>query len=388
MPGHILTINGGSSSVKFALFEAGSPPRRGRSGVIERIGLSGSRLVIKGAAPQPVAAADPAAAAERLLDWLQGEHATDLAAVGHRVVHGGSRYGDSQRITPDLLDELRRLSALDPAHLPGEIALIEAFTRRLPGLVQVACFDTAFHHALPRVAQLLPIPRRFLDAGVRRFGFHGLSYAYLMAELGRVDSAAARGRVILAHLGNGASMAAVKEGQPVDTTMGFTPTGGLVMGTRSGDLDPGLLVHLLRTEKLDADALDDLVNRQCGLAGVSGLSPDMRDLLAKQASDAAAQDAVALFCYAIRKTIGAFAAALGGLDTLVFAGGIGENAPEVRARACAGLEFLGIHLDPERNAAGAPVISTDVSSATVRVIRTDEESMIAQDVVRILARDS
>lgn len=392
MPSSVLTINGGSSSVKFAVYTAGDPPQRTLGGIIDRIGLKDPSLTAMiGASGKPdsvlVVAPNHERAARLLIDWLELEAGVkDVAAVGHRVVHGGIRYGMPQRVTPELLKELRRLSPLDPAHLPGEIALIEAFQRHSPGVLQVACFDTAFHRDMPRVAQLLPIPHRYLAAGVRRFGFHGISYSFLMQELARVAGPeVARGRVILTHLGNGASMAAVRDGKPVDTTMGFTPTGGLVMGTRSGDLDPGLLIYLMREERLDADQLDDLVNRRCGLLGVSGSSPDMRDLLARLSTDPRAAEAVDLFSYHIKKAIGAFAAALGGLDTLVFAGGIGEHAAEIRARACAGLEFLGIQLDASRNAASAPLISADGSRASVRVLRTDEESMIAREVLRILA---
>jgi acetate kinase len=390
MSGCVLTINGGSSSLKFALFEPGAPPRRLLSGQVERIGQDGPTLTLKGgdgkAEHQNIAAADHAEAVAGLIRRLeqQGVFAR-VAAVGHRVVHGGPRYSAPQRVTPELLAELRRLSPLDPAHLPGEIALIEAFTKHSPGLPQVACFDTAFHRTMPQVARLLPIPRRYQAAGVERYGFHGLSYAYLMEELTRVAGAeAARGRVVLAHLGAGASMAAVRGGKCIDTSMGFTPTAGLVMATRCGDLDPGVLVNLLRLEKMTADGLDELVNKQSGLLGVSETSPDMRDLLARQADDPRAADAVALFCYQAKKWLGAFAAALGGLDTLVFAGGIGENAPEVRARICEGLEFLGVRLDAARNAAGAAVISADAAPCTVRVIRTDEESLIARTVYRIL----
>src|SRR5262249_26562507 len=231
-----------------------------------------------------------------------------------------------------------------------------------PDLPQVACFDTAFHRTLPQVARLLPVPRRYQAAGIERYGFHGLSYTYLMEELTRVaGDAAAERRAILAHLGAGASMAAVREGKCVDPSMAFTPTAGLVMATRTGDLDPGVLVNLLRSEKMTADGLDDLVNKQSGLLGVSETSPDMRDLLARQAGDPRGGGAVALSCYQAKKWLGAFAAALGGLETLVFAGGIGENAPEVRARVCDGLEFLGVRLDAARNAAGAAVISADAA---------------------------
>jgi acetate kinase len=386
----ILTINGGSSSVKFAVYTAGDPPQRRLGGIIDRIGLKDTTLKARFGESQPesvlVDAPNHERAARLLIDWLEMEAGIkDVAAVGHRVVHGGARYGTPQRVTPELLAELQRLSPIDPAHLPGEIALIVAFQRHAPDLPQVACFDTAFHHDMSRVAQLLPIPHRYLTAGVRRYGFHGISYAFLMQELARVAGPeAARGRIILAHLGNGASMAAVRDGKPVDTTMGFTPTGGLVMGTRSGDLDPGLLVYLMREERLGADQVDDLVNRHCGLIGVSGSSPDMRDLLARQETDPRAAEAVELFCYHVKKTIGAYAAALGGLDTLVFAGGIGEHAAEIRARACAGLEFLGIQIDTSRNNANAVVISADASRATVRIMRTDEESMIVREVIRVL----
>ena len=263
--------------------------------------------------------------------------------------------------------------------------MTEAFHRRFPDLPQVACFDTAFHHDLPRVARLLPIPRRYETQGVRRYGFHGLSYAFLMREMARLSGTeAAQGRVILAHLGNGASLAAVRDGKPVDTSMSFTPTAGLPMSTRSGDLDPGLLWYLVRTEGFDAKQFNEMVNFQSGLLGVSETSSDMRDLLARETQDVRAAEAVALFCYQVKKWIGAFVAALGGLDTLVFAGGIGENAPTVRARICDGMGFLGIELEEKRNAANEGVISAAASRVAVRVIRTDEEQMIARSVCRTL----
>ncbi|HEV3255476.1 MAG TPA: acetate/propionate family kinase [Gemmataceae bacterium] len=391
MTAGVLTINGGSSSIKFALYAPGDPPGALLSGKVERVGLGDAVLRVKGAdgqppVRQPVDAPDHQGAVGQLIDWLEKSAGLgQVAAIGHRVVHGGARYTEAQRITPEMLAELRRISPLDPDHLPSEIALIEAFARRFPGLPQVACFDTAFHHDMPRVARLLPLPRRYEAAGVRRYGFHGLSYSYLMEELARTAGPqVARGRVILAHLGAGASMAAVREGTCIDTTMAFTPTAGLVMATRCGDLDPGVLIYLMRDEHLDADQIDDLVNRRSGLLGVSEVSPDMRDLLARQAGDPRAADAVALFCYQARKWLGAFAAALGGLDTLVFAGGIGENAAEVRAHICDGLSCLGLYLDDTRNAANEAVISTDASRASVRVIRTDEELMIAKTVWRLL----
>lgn len=385
-PPLLLTINGGSSSIKFALFEPGEPPRLVQSGQIERIGQAKASLTFKDDPPKNVDAPDHAAAMEVLLGSLEESAGLEsLVAVGHRVVHGGPKYSAPQRLTAEVVEELRRLSAFNPEHLPQEILLTEAFHRRFPDLPQVACFDTAFHHELPRVARLLPIPRRFDALGVRRYGFHGLSYAFLMDELARQAGAeAAQGRVILAHLGNGASLAAVHEGKPVDTSMGFTPAAGVPMGTRSGDLDPGLVWYLARTEKMDAKQFNEMVNSRSGLLGVSETSSDMRDLLEREAQDVRAAEAVALFCYQVRKWVGAFAAALGGLDTVVFAGGIGENAPIVRARICAGLGFLGIELEEKRNAANEGVISAAAGRVAVRVIRTDEELTIARSVCRVL----
>ena len=294
------------------------------------------------------------------------------------------RYVETERVSDEMLAELEQLVALDPNHLPGEIALIRAIGQRLPRVPQAACFDTAFHRDLPRVAQILPIPRRYESEGLRRYGFHGLSYTFLMQELGRIAGpAAAGGRVILAHLGAGASLAAVRDGKCIDTSMALTPTAGLVMATRSGDLDPGLLIHLIRTRQLDADALDALVNRQSGMLGISETSGDVRDLLARQAEDVRAREALAVFCYQVKKWIGAYAAALGGLDTLVFAGGIGEHAVELRGQICAGLELLGLRLDARRNAASESVISAADSACTVRIIATDEESVIVHEVLRL-----
>jgi acetate kinase len=284
-----------------------------------------------------------------------------------------------------MLRDLQGFSAFDPEHLPAEIQMAEAVRQRFPTLPQVACFDTAFHHDLPRVARLLPIPRRYEAQGVRRYGFHGLSYEFLMGELSRIDGGgAAQGRVILAHLGNGASLAAVLDGKPMDTSMAFTPNAGVPMGTRSGDLDPGVLWYLARTEGLDARQLNEMLTFQSGLLGVSERSSDMRELLAHEAQDVRAAEAIALFCYQISKCIGAYAAVLGGLDTLVFAGGIGENAPAVREQICGGLGFLGIELSRERNATNAPLISSDAGRVRVRVIHTDEELMIARSVMRVL----
>jgi len=351
-------------------------------------------LRVKGLNPadslsRSVKAPDYTLAVEVLMDWIEerGDHEV-LAAVGHRVVHGGSKYSEPQVITAEMIAELHRLSPFDPEHLPEEILLAEAFHHRFPGLAQVACFDTAFHHDLPRVAQLLAIPRRYEAQGIRRYGFHGLSYEFLMGELARLgDPAATKGRVILAHLGNGASLAAVRDGKSIDTSMGFTPTAGVPMSTRSGDLDPGLVWYLARSEKMSAKQFNEMVNFQSGLLGIAETSSDMRDLLECEAHDVRAAEAVALFCYQIKQRIGAYAAALGGLDTLVFAGGIGENAPVIRARVCEGLQFLGIEIEEKLNAANAGVISTAFSRVAVRVIHTDEEQMIARTVCRVLDID-
>jgi acetate kinase len=387
----ILTINGGSSSIKFALFEAGDSLQRILDGSIQRIGQPQSTLRVSGTyqadhLSRSITAPDHAAAVDTLMNWLEERgNCESLAAVGHRLVHGGPKFSAPQRITPDVIDELRRLSPFDPEHLPEEIRLIEAFHRRFPDLAQIACFDTAFHHDLPRVAQLLPIPRRFEARGIRRYGFHGLSYAFLMEELGRVAGAeAARGRVILAHLGNGASLAAVHNGKSVDTSMSFTPAAGVPMSTRSGDLDPGLVWYLMSAEHMTPQQFNQMINSESGLLGISETSSDMRDLLEREVQDVRAAEAVALFCYQIKKWIGGFAAALGGLDTLVFAGGIGENASAIRARICDGLEFLGGGVDDERNSAGAAIISPDSSRVVVRVIHTDEQWIIAKSVCRAL----
>ena len=391
----ILTINGGSSSIKFALFEAGDSLRRILEGVIERIGLPEATLRVKGLNradnfSRLVTAPDHTVAVGALMDWIEERSGRGaLAAVGHRVVDGGPKYYKPQRITAEMVEELRRLSPFDPDHMPEEILLTEAFHRRFPDLSQVACFDTAFHHDMPRVAQLLPIPRRYEAQGVRRYGFHGLSYAFLMEELVRLgDQAATNGRVILGHLGNGASLAAVRNGKSVDTSMSLTPTAGVPMSTRSGDLDPGLVWYLARTEKMSAKQFNEMVNFQSGLLGISETSSDMRDLLRDETQDVRAAEAVALFCYQVKKWIGAFAAALGGVDTLVFAGGIGENAPPVRARICDGLGFLGIELEEKQNVANAGVISAAASRVAVRVIRTDEELMIAKTVCHVLGLGS
>ncbi len=375
--------------MRFAVYEMGRQPQRRLSGKIDRIGLAGTNLVVTGRSgipsrPRRIEAPRHRTAAGVLLDFLETQpEFARVRAVGHRVVHGMKR-SEPERVTSGLLSDLRRITPFDPDHMPREVEMMEEVRKRHPRLPQVACFDTAFHRTMPAVARLVPIPSRYSAKGVERYGFHGISFSYLMEELGRIDPAAARGRVILAHLGSGASLAAVRNARSMDTSMGFTPASGLVMSSRTGDLDPGLAYFLARTEGMSAARFQRMVNRESGLLGVSGTSPDLRDLLAREARDPRAAIAVELFCYQVRKWIGSFAAALGGLDTLVFSAGIGENSPVVRRRICAGLEFLGVGLDRRRNARNLPLISPDSRPVKVRVIRTDEELMIARSVARIL----
>ncbi len=390
MDANVLVLNAGSSSLKFALFRTAPVLAPVVAGAIDRIGRNDAEIKLKIPARltgpgRPVPAADHAGGLGSVLDEINPFlDAKGLGAAAHRIVHGGPHFFEPQRVTPDLLAELRRLSPFDSEHLPAEIALIEAVSARFTGLPQVVCFDTAFHRDLPRVARLLPLPRRYESAGVRRYGFHGLSYEFLMDELVRLgDPAAQSGRVVLAHLGSGASLAAVRAGKCIDTSMGFTPAAGLVMGTRSGDLDPGLVSYLALTEQMTPREFHELTSRRSGLLGISETSADLRELLAHEAGDVRAAEAVALFCYQAKKWLGSYAAALGGLDTLAFAGGIGENAPLVRARICDGLGFLGLELDPQRNAENAPVISADAGRVKVRVIRTDEELVIARSAARL-----
>jgi acetate kinase len=383
----ILSLNSGSSSLKLALYV----PRDGgesrvAAGAVERVGVPGGRLWITGPGGERLA--------DERRDFARHEDAVTAAfaalgtlalprpaGVGHRVVHGGVAHVAPERVDAALVADLRRLVPFAPLHLPAAIQAIEAVTARFPGLPQVACFDTAFHRRMPEVAQRFPLPRGLWDEGVRRYGFHGLSYEYVVERLGP----AARGRTIIAHLGNGASMAAVRDGLPVDTTMGFTPTGGFMMGTRTGDLDPGILLWLVREKGFDGRRLERLVDQESGLLGVSGSSSDMKTLLERRQHDPAAALAVEMFCREVRKHVGALAAALGGLDTLVFTGGIGERAAPVRAEVCAGLGHLGVAIDAEANSAHADRISTAGSACAVRVIPTDEDLMIARHTRAVIA---
>jgi acetate kinase len=384
MPGApiVLCLNAGSSSLKFSVWDAeeclgeGEVEEIGRPGALAWLGRGGGET-----RRLPGRWADHREAAAGIFALL-GEHALpEPAAVGHRLVHGGPGHAAPEKVTPALLAELRALIPLAPLHLPSGLAGVEAVAARFPELPQAVCFDTAFHRDLPEVARRLALPRDLSDAtGIRRFGFHGLSYEYVTERLGT----GARGRVVIAHLGNGASMAAVREGRAVDTTMGLTPAGGFMMGTRTGDLDPGVLVYLMREKGYDAERLDRLVNKESGLLGVSGASADMKTLLERREHDEAAALAVAMFCYQARKQVGAFAAALGGLDTLVFTGGIGERAAPVRAEICDGLGHLGVRLDPERNAAHVDPLSVPGSGCEVRVVPTREDLMIARHSREVL----
>ncbi|HEY3967339.1 MAG TPA: acetate/propionate family kinase [Planctomycetaceae bacterium] len=395
----ILTINTGSSSLKVALYELSRELRLVLSGLVDRIGSGEGRLRLTDAqgatlVDQANQLIDHGSALQAVLAWLKA-HSPDLtlAAVGHRVVHGGGEYREPRCVTPDLIADLRNLIPIAPNHLPQAVQAIEVVAQSYPALLQVTCFDTAFHRHMPRTAQLFALPRHFADEGLIRYGFHGLSYESIMEQLRNLSPKEAAGRVIIAHLGNGASLAAVRGGVGIETTMGFTPAGGLMMGTRCGDVDPGVLVYLLTEKGFTTPALNDLIIRQSGLLGISGTSSDMRDLLSRESTDPRAAEAVAMFCYQAKKHLGALVAVLGGLDTLIFTGGMGERAAPVRHRICEGLEFLGIRLDLHRNGAHAALISPEDHSpagraVTVRVMQTDEDQVIARHTGDLLERQS
>ena len=385
----ILAINSGSSSLKVALYEMDEVEKLLVAIEVRRIGIPGGRIRASDAQGETlfdreVNLPDHAAALNTVLKWLRSEN-HEIHAVGHRVVHGGPHYSGPQVITAGVVSALRELTPIDPDHMPQAISAIETVRREHPSLIQVACFDTAFHRQMPRVAQICPLPAHFYDDGVLRYGFHGLSYEYVISELRRLDGELADGRVVIAHLGNGASMAALHQGKSVDTSMGFTPTAGLLMGTRSGDIDPGVLLHLIEGKKMSAKAVNHLLNKDSGLLGVSGISEDMQDLLEHANGDSRASLAIELFCLRAKKYLGAYAALLGGLDAVVFTAGIGEHSPEVRERICSGLQFMGVQLDPARNLESAPVISAKSSQVKVRVIKTNEELMIARHTARLMA---
>jgi acetate kinase len=386
-----LTLNIGSSSLKAALYEVGPPDDALLifAAHAERLGPSGSHMSVQDARGATLftteqGLSDHPTALQTLLGWLHQQDESGFDVVGHRVVFGGQQYREPQLITDDLVASLAGLSHFDPLHMPQALRAI-AYTRRVyPRIAQVACFDTAFHRTMPQEARLYGLPYALADAGVIRYGFHGLSCESILLQLRALDPEAADGRVIIAHLGAGASMTAARNGGSLETTMGFTPTGGLVMGTRSGDLDPEVILYLLEERKLDAAALRRLFSAESGLLGVSGVSGDMRDLLEQSATNPRAAAAVTLFCYQARKYLGALAAALGGVETLVFTGGIGEHAAEVRKRICADLDFLGVKVDTARNAANAAIISAEGSPVTIRVMPSEEDRMIALHTHRLM----
>ncbi|HEX3594704.1 MAG TPA: acetate/propionate family kinase [Polyangiaceae bacterium] len=373
----VLCLNGGSSSLKFAVFELGkSDERRLVSGAVEGVGLAkGRAFALAGGrrTEHEGSYADAGAALGAAFALLDAAGVPKPNVVGHRVVHGGAAYREPVLVDDVVLRGLRALVPIAPLHMPGAIAAIEAVGRRLPGLRQMACFDTAFHRTLPDVASRLPIPEELHRSGVRRYGFHGLSYEYVMSVLG----AERPPRIVIAHLGNGSSLVAVKDGVAIDTTMGFTPTGGIPMGTRTGDIDPGVLLYLARERGYSIRALDQLVEHESGLVAIGGTS-DVKTLLERRPSDERARLALDVFTYAVRKAIGGFAAAMEGLDLLVFTGGIGEHAAELRAAMCRGSTYLGVTLDDARNRDGAGVISAASSRCAVRVVETDEEVVIAR----------
>ncbi|MDA8090221.1 MAG: acetate/propionate family kinase [Nitrospiraceae bacterium] len=388
----VLVFNLGSSSLKFSVYLIGGGEEKLlASGAAERIGLEGGRLWMQSGPgrleeKKNFAAKKHEDAVRAIFDLIErleipkNQKNQKPSAVGHRVVHGGPGHAAPAVVDQKLLGELKGLVPFAPLHLPYEIRCIEAVARHYPHLPQVACFDTAFHRGMPEAARRFPLPASFWDEGILRYGFHGLSYEYAVSVLGEE----ARGRVVIAHLGNGASMAAIKNGRPIDTTMGFTPAGGFMMGTRSGDLDPGVLLYLINQKGFSAARIDELVNHKAGLLGVSEISPDMKTLLEKRKELPSAALAIDMFCYQLKKNIGALAAALGGLDTLVFTGGIGEKAAPVRWQACQGLEHLGIRIDERKNERHEAVISMPDSRCAVRVVQANEDLMIARHTAAIL----
>ncbi|MGB7291171.1 MAG: acetate/propionate family kinase [Thermodesulfobacteriota bacterium] len=391
----ILTINSGSSSIKFSVYQMGQSESLILSGIIERIGLKPTILKIRDAQGKAnlednLYLRNHDAAFKTLFQWLRKSSPVEkIDAVGHRIVHGGIEYSRPQDITRELMEKLNELVPLAPDHLPNEIAGIMAIKKAYRGLTQVACFDTAFHRQLPLRARMYPLPRSLFREGIMRYGFHGLSYEYIMQELMTVaGEKVARGRIIIAHLGSGASMAAVSDGKSMDTTMGFTPTGGLMMGTRSGDLDPGILIYLLDEKGLSPSSLNEMLNTYSGLLGVSGRGSDMKFLLDNEMKSSDISEAIYLFCYQAKKFLGALCTALGGLDTLIFTGGIGENSPVIRKRICDDMTFLNIYLDPIKNESNKPIISSDGVPTTIRVMKTNEELMIARHTNNIVINKS
>ncbi len=384
-----LTINAGSSSIKFCLFDSDSLTKT-ISGSISGIGFISTEFKVKKLAENntssyKVEAPEHKTAAEIIYKWIQ-EHLQQntIVAIGHRIVHGGPEFSASRLISPEVIKDLHVITSLNPEHLPYQIESIELTGRNFPKVKQVACFDTAFFHELPTNAKLLPLPRKYSELGLRRYGFHGLSYTYLLEEFEQVaGKSSARGKIVMAHLGNGASLAAVKDCQPIDTSMGLTPAGGIPMSTRSGDLDPGIITYLAAHEHLTTDQINHVIGFESGLLGISETTSDMKKLLEIETDDPRAKDAVDIFCYQAKKYIGAYAAAMGGIDSLIFSGGIGEAAPKIRARICDQLDFLGISIDQSRNQMNTEVISSGGSKVGVYVMATDEATTIVREISKI-----
>jgi len=390
----ILTINSGSSSLKFALYQMGDSEEILFRGDFTNIGEEGGCFQVKDAqgedlVQREIDIKDHHTALQTFSKWLKSDYSEHtITAVGHRVVHGGEDYKKPSMITNRLIESLKNLIPFAPDHLPHQIKAIKSLHKLYPELKQVACFDTSFHRNMPKPAKMFAIPRELYQQGIQRYGFHGLSYEYILSELEQIEGkSAASKRIIIAHLGNGASMAAVKDGRSVDTTMGFTPAGGLMMSSRTGDLDPGILIYLLKEKHLEIDRLNELINQQSGLIGISGISSDMKILIEKQKKEPRAAEAIELFCYQAQKFIGALTAVLCGIDLLIFTGGIGENAPEIRQRICQQLGFLGIYLDKIQNEQNESVISVKDKPVTVRVMKTNEELMIARHTRKIINQD-
>ena len=383
---YVLSVNGGSSSLKFGLYQESTGWMMVK-GQIDKIGGAGGHFSISYADGQILedrtgSYPEMGAAMQEVIRWLKDRgDRYPLAAIGHRLVQGGPDHRAPELIDEKIISSLEKLTHLAPNHLPPSLALIAICRENFPAIPQVACYDTDFHKDMPLQARHFAIPRPLWKEGIIRYGFHGLSYEFIMQELGRLAFAGKKDRIIIAHLGNGCSMTAVYRGRSIDTTMGLTPTGGLVMGTRSGDLDPGLLLYLLREKNMSADELEELIEKRSGLEGLSGEGHDVQTLLEKEATHPEAAEALALFCYQAKKYIGALTAALGGLDTLIFTGGIGENSPVIRHRITDGLQYLGLALDEKNNTAGNEIISSISSKVMVCAIRTNEEMMIARHTI-------
>lgn len=388
MAQHILTINGGSSSIKFALFEKNDAFPVIFRGAIENIGKPNGVFWATytdgtGDFKKNIKSPDISSSVQIFCDWIRTQiHGDTIVSVGYRVIHGGMKYSTPTVITNEIIEYLRSITLLDPDHMPQVIQLIESFRTLYPAISHIACFDTAFHHDMPNVARLLPIPRKFEKFGIQRYGFHGLSYASVLEQVEQaVGPDRASGKFVFAHLGSGASLAAIVNGKSIDTSMSFTPVSGIPMGTRSGDIDPGILSYLARSEEYDVAQIHAMVNFESGLLGMSETSANVHELLERENSDSRAKEALDVFCYQVKKYIGAYAAAMGGIDMLVFTGGIGERASQIRKRICENLQFLGIVLDEQKNISHDDVISSESSTVEVRVVHVNEERIIAKQTM-------